>query len=75
MFSPATPGHPVTAKATAEISRVQFVENRAQIEILSFLVQVQLSLHRQLSVRQLAFGFGFSLLRHDTDSLTSSSGY
>src|SRR5438874_13507034 len=43
----ASPNHFVTAKAVAEMTRVQFVEKAAQIEITAFDFEPELPLQRQ----------------------------
>jgi hypothetical protein len=42
---------------------IQVVEHWAQIEMRPFMAQIQMSLHRQLRISQLSFGF-FGLLGH-----------
>ena len=59
----------VAAKFAAEISFVQPIEVRPQIEVSSFVLEVELPLHRQLRVADLSFCFlrhvlPFTLLDH-----------
>src|SRR5437762_8265014 len=59
----------VAAKFAAEISFVQSIEVRPQIEVPSFVLEVELPLHRQLRVADLSFCFfrhvlPFTLLDH-----------
>jgi hypothetical protein len=57
MFSPATPFHFVIPQPAAKIASVELIENRPQIEVFSFLAQIQLSLHRQCAIRDFPFCF------------------
>ena len=57
MFPPAPPYHFVTPKTPPKISLVQIVKNLAQIEMLPFMLQIQLALHRQLRVGDFSFCF------------------
>jgi hypothetical protein len=64
MLSPAAPRDFVTAKTTAKIPFVQFIKDRAQIEMRSLMPQIQLSLHRQFWVREFSFGLSLCLFGH-----------
>ena len=61
MLSATPPFHFVIAKPAAKIMPVELIEHYAEIEVFSFLSQVQLLLHRQPAIRDFAFGF----LRHN----------
>src|ERR1700730_10140306 len=61
VFSPAAPFHLVVAQPAAKVTSVELIENRAQVEVFSFLAQIKLSLHRQRAIRD----FPFCFLRHN----------
>src|SRR5438477_9585575 len=65
MFAPSTPHYFVTAQPPPKISFVQFFKNRTQIEMCTFVLQVQLPLHRKPRVGE--FPFWLRLLCHLRD--------
>ncbi len=68
MFSAPAPCHLVTAKRPRKYRAFSLIENLAQIEIVSFVMQIQLPLHRQPEVRQFALGLDLVFLAMTTDS-------
>jgi hypothetical protein len=60
LLSPA-PDHFVPAQAATEMALIKPIENRAEIEMFSLMLQVEVPLHRQFRVRC----FPFRLFCHD----------
>src|SRR3954451_13967075 len=52
----ASPFHIVIPHAAAKILRIQFREDIVQVEVPSFLLQVQMSLHWKTRMRQFSLG-------------------
>jgi hypothetical protein len=63
MLSATSPFHFVIAKPAAKIALVQLIKDLTQIEVLTFLAKIEMSLHWQRAIRDFAFCF----LRHNWD--------
>src|SRR5262249_9647334 len=61
MFSSTAPFHFVVAQPAVKITSIELIENRTQIEMFSFLSEIELPLHRQPAIRD----FPFRFLRHN----------
>src|SRR5260370_26858532 len=57
MSSPTSPHDFITAQPAAKMTLIQSVKDFPQIEILSFMAQIQLTLHRQHKMRDFPFCF------------------
>src|SRR4051812_8285140 len=57
LFATAAPLHFVTAQPAAKVAMIEFVEDALEIEMSTFMPQVQLPLHGQRQMSRLSLSF------------------
>ena len=72
MSSPSTPHYFITVQPAAKISLIQSIKNGTQIEMRTFVLQIQLPLHRKHWVRE--FSLCLRLLGHLLEPPKRTSG-